>query len=129
MRLRRALRGTVPRVVISPAWLHRTVISHQSRLLVRGFRQFLKARRRAERMPVGDRGPVPRAWPPLQRSELFRLVWSSVPAELSDITTTMKHVQELTSIAESELNRVVLDCTRAGRQLIGFAGTTTPTRH
>lgn len=53
----------------------------------------------------------------------------SKPAELADITTTMKHVRELTRIAESELNRVVLDCTRARRQLMGSVGTAGPTRH
>jgi hypothetical protein len=54
---------------------------------------------------------------------------ASKPAELSDITTTMKHVRELTRIAESELNRVVLDCTRARRQLMGSVGTARPKRH
>ncbi|MCA3664367.1 MAG: hypothetical protein IOB85_02550 [Methylobacterium sp.] len=53
----------------------------------------------------------------------------SKPAEVADITTTMKHVRELTRIAESELNRIVLDCTRARRQLMGSAGTARPTRH
>jgi hypothetical protein len=53
----------------------------------------------------------------------------SKPAELSDITTTMKHVWELTRIAESEINRIVLDCTRARRQLMGFVGAARPTRH
>ena len=53
----------------------------------------------------------------------------SKPAELANITTTMKHVRELTRIAESELNRVVLDCTRARRQLMGSLGTARPTRH
>ena len=53
----------------------------------------------------------------------------SKPAELADITTTMKHVRELTRIAESELNRIVLDCTRARRQLMGSVGTARPTRH
>jgi hypothetical protein len=53
----------------------------------------------------------------------------SKPVELADITTTMKHVRELTRIAESELNRIVLDCTRARRQLIGSVSTARPTRH
>jgi hypothetical protein len=53
----------------------------------------------------------------------------SKPAELSDITTTMKHVRELTRIAETEVNRVVLDCTRARRQLMGSVGAARPTRH
>lgn len=54
---------------------------------------------------------------------------ASKPAELSDIATTMKHVRELTRIAENEINRIVLDCTRARRQLMGTVGTTRPTRH
>lgn len=56
---------------------------------------------------------------------------ASKPTELSDIATTIKHVRELTRIAENEINRVVLDCTRARRQLMGWVGTATPmpTRH
>jgi hypothetical protein len=41
----------------------------------------------------------------------------------------MKHVRELTRIAENELNRIVLDRTRARLQLMGSVGTTKPTRH
>ena len=54
---------------------------------------------------------------------------ASKTAELSDIATTMKHLRELTRIAENELNRVVLDCTRARRQLMNSVGTARPTRH
>lgn len=54
---------------------------------------------------------------------------ASKPAELSDIATTMKHLRELTRIAENEINRLVLDCTRARRQLMGTVGTAGPTRH
>lgn len=54
---------------------------------------------------------------------------ASKPSELSDIATTMKHLRELTRIAENELNRVVLDCTRARRQLMNSVGTARPTRH
>jgi hypothetical protein len=53
----------------------------------------------------------------------------SKPAELSDIATTMKHLRELTRITEIEINRVVLDCTRARRQMIGSASSSGPTRH
>jgi hypothetical protein len=51
------------------------------------------------------------------------------PADLSDIATTMKHLRELTRITEIEINRVVLDCTRARRQMLGSIGTTRPTHH
>ena len=54
---------------------------------------------------------------------------ASKPAEFSDIATTMKHLRELTRIAENELNRVVLDCTRVRRQLMNAVGTARPTRH
>jgi len=50
------------------------------------------------------------------------------PADLSDIATTMKHLRELTRITEIEINRVVLDCTRARRQMLGSIGTR-PTHH
>jgi hypothetical protein len=53
----------------------------------------------------------------------------SRPAEPSDIATSMTHMRELTRIAETEINRVVLDCTRAHRQAMGTIGTTRPTRH
>ena len=53
----------------------------------------------------------------------------SKPAELSDIATTMKHLRELTRITEIEINRVVLNCTRARRQMIGSASNSGPTRH
>ena len=53
----------------------------------------------------------------------------SKPAEPSDIATTMKHLRELTRITEIEINRVVLDCTRARRQMIGSASNSGPTRH
>lgn len=51
------------------------------------------------------------------------------PAESSEIATTMKHLREMTRIADTEINRVVLDCTRARRQLMGTVGTAKPTRH
>ena len=51
------------------------------------------------------------------------------PADLSDIATTTKHLRELTRITEIEINRVVLDCTRARRQMLGSIGTTRSTHH
>jgi hypothetical protein len=51
------------------------------------------------------------------------------PAELSDIATTMKHLREMTRIAEAEINRVVLDCTRARRQMLVSVRTSRPTLH
>jgi hypothetical protein len=51
------------------------------------------------------------------------------PAELSDIATTMRHLREMTRIAETEINRVVLDCTRARRQMLASVRTSRPTVH
>lgn len=51
------------------------------------------------------------------------------PADLSDIATTTKHLRELTRITEIEINRVVLDCTRARRQMFGSIDTTRSTHH
>ncbi len=53
----------------------------------------------------------------------------SKPATPSDIATTMKHIRELTLAMEMEINRVVLDCTRARRQTLGSIGNAGPTRH
>ena len=47
----------------------------------------------------------------------------------SDIATTMKHLRELTLAMELEINRVVLDCTRARRQMLGSVSNAGPTRH
>ena len=54
---------------------------------------------------------------------------ASIPAAPSDIATSLEHMRELTRIAETEINRAVLDCTRARRQAMGSAGTTRATRH
>jgi hypothetical protein len=54
---------------------------------------------------------------------------ASKPADLSDIATTMKHLRDLSRITEIEINRVVLDCTRARRQMIGAVSNSGPTRH
>ena len=54
---------------------------------------------------------------------------ASIPAEPSDIATSMMHLRELTRIAETEINHAVLDCARARRQAMGAAGTTRRTRH
>lgn len=50
-------------------------------------------------------------------------------AEPSEIAMTMKHLREMTRIADTEINRVVLDCTSARRQLMGTVGTAKPIRH
>jgi len=54
---------------------------------------------------------------------------ASLPAEPSDIVVTMKHMRELTRIAENALNQVVLDCTRVRRRLVDAFGKAAPTRH
>ncbi len=54
---------------------------------------------------------------------------ASIPAAPSDIATSLEHMRELTRIAETEINRAVLDCTRARRQAMGSVGTTRATRH
>ena len=54
---------------------------------------------------------------------------ASKPADLSDIATTMKHLRDLSRITEIEINRVVLDCTRARRQMLGSVSNAGPTRH
>jgi len=53
----------------------------------------------------------------------------SKPATPSDIATTMKHLRELTLAMEFEINRVVLDCTRARRQILGSVSNAGSTRH
>ena len=53
----------------------------------------------------------------------------SKPATPSDIATTMKHLRELTLAMEFEINRVVLDCTRARRQMLGSVSNAGSTRH
>lgn len=54
---------------------------------------------------------------------------ASQPADLSDIATTMKHLRDLSRITEIEINRVVLDCARARRQMLGSVSNAGPTRH
>jgi len=57
------------------------------------------------------------------------IIDESKPATPSDIATTMKHLRELTLAMELEINRVVLDCTRARRQMLGSVNNAAPTRH
>ena len=57
------------------------------------------------------------------------IIDESKPATPSDIATTMKHLRELTLAMELEINRVVLDCTRARRQMLGSVSNAGPTRH
>ncbi len=53
----------------------------------------------------------------------------SKPALPSEIAITVKHLRELTLAMEFEINRVVLDCTRARRQMLGSVSNAGPTRH
>ena len=53
----------------------------------------------------------------------------SKPATPSDIAITIKHLRELTLAMELEINRIVLDCTRARRQMLGSVSNAGPTRH
>ncbi len=53
----------------------------------------------------------------------------SKPATPSDTATTIKHLRELTLAMELEINRIVLDCTRARRQMMGAISNAGPTRH
>ena len=57
------------------------------------------------------------------------IIDESKPATPSDIATTMKHLRELTLAMEFEINRVVLDCTRARRQMLGSVSNAGSTRH
>ena len=51
------------------------------------------------------------------------------PADPARIQETFRHLRELTRIMEREINTVVLDCTRARRQMIRGATTKAPTFH
>jgi hypothetical protein len=51
------------------------------------------------------------------------------PADPAQIQATFRHLRELTRIMEREINAVVLDCTRARRQMIRDATTKAPTFH
>lgn len=53
----------------------------------------------------------------------------SKPAPPSEIAITIKHLRELTLAMELEINRVVLDCTRARRQMLGSVSNVGPTHH
>lgn len=49
------------------------------------------------------------------------------PAEAADLDQTIRHLRELTLIMEKEINAVVLDCTRARRQMTKNADSFPPT--
>lgn len=51
------------------------------------------------------------------------------PADPAQIQATFRHLRELTKIMEREINAVVLDCTRARRQMIRDATAKAPTFH
>jgi hypothetical protein len=51
------------------------------------------------------------------------------PAEPAEVNQTFRHLRELTRIVEREINAVVLDCTRARRQMIRDATAKAPTFH
>jgi hypothetical protein len=51
------------------------------------------------------------------------------PAEPAQVHQTFRHLRELTRIMEREINAVVLDCTRARRQMIRDATAKAPTFH
>ena len=54
---------------------------------------------------------------------------STDPAEVAEIRTTFRHLRELTKIMEREIHAVVLDCTRARRQMLQDAPSRRPTFH
>ena len=54
---------------------------------------------------------------------------ASKPATAGDISSTAKHLRELTKIAEHEMHEAVLSCTRARRQLLESLPTTKRTLH
>ena len=51
------------------------------------------------------------------------------PADPAQVQATFRHLRELTRIMEREINAVVLDCTRARRQMIRDAAAKAPTFH
>ena len=51
------------------------------------------------------------------------------PADPAQIHETFRHLRELTRIMEREIHAVVLDCTRARRQMIRDATAKAPTLH
>ena len=63
------------------------------------------------------------------RSQKTPFIDESKPVTPSDIATTMEHFRKLTLTMATEINRAILDCMRAGRQMIESIGTVGPTRH
>ena len=51
------------------------------------------------------------------------------PAGSAQIQATFRHLREITKIMETEINAVVLDCTRARRQMIRDTTAKAPTFH
>lgn len=51
------------------------------------------------------------------------------PAELKQIETTLRHVRDMTRIAETEMHALVLACTRARRQMLETFPVAKPTQH
>lgn len=51
------------------------------------------------------------------------------PGDVSQLEETFKHLREMSRIAEREINNVILDCTRARRQMLAGATAERPTLH
>jgi hypothetical protein len=51
------------------------------------------------------------------------------PADPAQIGETLRHLRELSRIIEREIHAVVLDCTRARRQMLQDAAPRRPTFH
>jgi len=54
---------------------------------------------------------------------------SSKPAESDELKALVRNIQELTIIAETEMNKTILSCKRARRQLLERIPATKPTLH
>jgi hypothetical protein len=54
---------------------------------------------------------------------------STEPADPAQVQATFRHLRELTKIMEREIHAVVLDCTRARRQILQDAPSRRPTFH
>lgn len=54
---------------------------------------------------------------------------NSKPADATQLEQTFKHARELSVIMEKEINIVVLDCTRARRQMMGEKGVSPTALH
>jgi hypothetical protein len=54
---------------------------------------------------------------------------SRKPAEPDDLKALVRNIQELTIIAETEMNKTILSCKRARSQLLEQITATKPTLH